>query len=71
LARRDALTLFRTLDGMRTCHRDVLPNANRPSCRPFCIEGAFPFQSQQVVRYRRSVMGSAENFVLVLLQCLD
>jgi hypothetical protein len=52
---------------MQTRHRNVLRDASRP----FCIEGAFPFHSQQVVRYGRSVMGSAEYFVLVLLEYLD
>ena len=52
--------------------RTSAPGAeSRPSRRLFCDEGAFPFQTQQVVRYGGSVMGGAENFVLVLLQRLD
>jgi len=71
LARWAASAVFWALDGVPIRRRNSLGSESRPSRRLFCDEGALPFQTQQVVRYGGSVMGGAENFVLVLLQHLD
>ena len=71
LARGAASAVFWALDGVPIRRRNAPRSESRPSRRPSCIEGVFVFQSEQVVRYGRSVMGRAEDFVLVLLQDLD
>ena len=71
LARGAASAVFWALDGVPIRGRNAPRSESRPSRRPFGIEGTCLFQSQQVVCYGRSVMGRAEDFVLVLLQYLD
>ena len=71
LARWVASAVFWALDGVPIRRRNAPRIESRPSRRLFCDEGAFLFQTQQVVRYGRSVMGGTEDFVLVLLQRLD
>jgi hypothetical protein len=61
------LPCFWALDGVPIRRRNSLRIESWPSQRLFSDQGAFLFQTQQVVRYGGSVMGGAENFVLVLL----